>query len=58
MLWNTLPGIIKSAKMTGSLKTELKIGRDPHAVFKYISIVNRKSSWLVLVFNYSFCSQL
>ena len=32
MLWNTLPDIIKSAKMTDSLKTESKIGQDPHAV--------------------------
>ena len=43
---------------TTCLKTDLKIGRHPHAVFKYISIVNRKGSWPVLVFNYSFCSQL
>ena len=34
MLWNTLPDIIKSAKND--------------AVFKYISIGNRKSSWPVL----------
>ena len=31
MLWNTLPDKIQSFKMTDSLITELKIGRDPHA---------------------------
>ena len=40
--------------MTSNLQTELQIGRDPHAVFKYISIVNKKNSWSVLVLTIPF----
>ena len=45
--------LLNLPKSTDSLKTE-KIGRDPHAVFKYISIGNRKISWPVLVLTIPF----
>ena len=44
--------------MTDSLKTELKIGWDSHAVLNYISIVNRKISWPVLVLTIPFVANV
>ena len=54
MLWNTLPYIIKSAKNDRQFKNRIKDWTGSICCIKYISIVNRKNSWPVLVLTIPF----
>ena len=55
MLWNTFPDVIKSAKNDRQFKQNQRLDGILMLLFNlYISIVNRKITWPVLVLNYFF----